>query len=260
MSGHGIERVLRPLLHGLTDLALPQVCAGCGVGGVSLCLDCQATLGLATAVRWWPTPAPPGLPPTWACLTYEGVVRSCLVAWKDQDRVDLTPPLSAVLAGGLAAALAGRPSVRAGLRQGVPVYVVPAPSAWSGTRRRGRWPVQDLVARTLRRVEGRSPIDVLPALRMSRVVADQAGLGARQRSANLRGAMTVSTRHTAAVRSSVVVVVDDVVTTGATLAEAARALAAAGAADVVAVTLAATPRRPRRGQRGLDPSAVIDAV
>lgn len=258
--GYRIERTLRPMLRALSDVALPQLCAGCGVGGASLCPDCRTALLPVQGTRWSPTPAPAGLPPAWTCLIYQGAVRSALVAWKDQDRVDLTGPLSRVLAGGLAAALAGDPCVRAGLRREVPVYVVPAPSARSGTRRRGRWPVQDLLARTLSGRAGCSCVEVLPALRMSRVVADQAGLGARERSTNLRGAMTVTTRHTDAVRRSVVVVVDDVVTSGATLAEAARALRAAGAADVLALTLAATPRRAGREQRGLDTAHVSGAV
>lgn len=231
-----------PVLQGLLDLGLPVVCAGCAAGGARLCGDCRRVLGRAEPARWWPTPAPRELPPTWSCLPYEGPVRSCVVAWKDEDRVDLTGVLAAVLAGGLAAALRGGPGIRAGLRRGRQVYVVPAPSARAGTARRGRWPVQDLLARSLRAVAAEPEVQALPALGLSRAVADQAGLGARERGANLRGAMTVSARHTASVDGALAVVVDDVVTTGATLSEAARALRAAGAADVVAVTLAATHR------------------
>lgn len=239
----GICRTLLPMARGLTDLVLPVACAGCASPGPRLCSACCTVLGCAAAVPWSPTPAPQGLPPTWSALAYDGVVRSCVVAWKDEDRFDLTRAFSPVLAGGLSAAVGGSASLRSAVRLHRPVYVVPVPSARSGTARRGRWPVQDLVQRTLRNTGARSMLADLPALRLSRRVADQAGLGARERWTNLRGSMVVRHRHTASVRGGVVVLVDDVVTSGATLAEAGRALRAAGAADVVAVTLAATHRR-----------------
>jgi predicted amidophosphoribosyltransferase len=100
----------------------------------------------------------------------------------------------------------------------------------------------------------------LSALRLSRKVADQAGLGAGERWSNLRGAMTVPTRHTSTVCGAVVVLVDDVVTSGATLAEAGRALRCAGASDVVAVTLAATHRRRAGPSAGLDHALAGEAV
>ncbi|HEY9524705.1 MAG TPA: phosphoribosyltransferase family protein, partial [Thermopolyspora sp.] len=70
-------------------------------------------------------------------------------------------------------------------------------------------------------------------------VADQAGLSSPQRAANLVGAFGTTSR----VPGAVCVLVDDIVTTGATLVEAARALRAAGAVVPLAVTIAATRRR-----------------
>ncbi len=251
---------LPPMARGLADLVLPVTCAGCALPGPSLCPECRTVLGCASAEPWSPTPAPQGLPSTWSTLAYEGVVRSCVVAWKDQDRFDLTRVFSPVLARGLHAAVGGRASLRSAVLLDHPVYVVAVPSARSGTARRGRWPVRDVVRRTLRATGRGSTLQDLPALSLSRRVADQAGLGAGERWSNLRGAMTVPTRHTATVRGAVVVVVDDVVTSGATLAEAGRALRCAGAADVVAVTLAATRRRRAGASTGLDHALAGDAV
>ncbi len=84
------------------------------------------------------------------------------------------------------------------------------------------------------------PAQAVRLLVTDRTVADQAGLSADRRAANLHGAL----RGTGPVRGRVVVV-DDVVTTGATLVEAARALAAAGHDVVGAAVVAATSRRRR---------------
>jgi predicted amidophosphoribosyltransferase len=83
-------------------------------------------------------------------------------------------------------------------------------------------------------------------LRHARVVADQAGLDTAGRAANLHGALVVPSRLAVLVRGHQVVVVDDVLTTGATVQEAARALAAAGADVLAAATVAATARRGGR--------------
>ena len=80
------------------------------------------------------------------------------------------------------------------------------------------------------------------ALALSRTPMDQAGLDARARRANLAGAMRADTRR----RRGIAVVVDDVVTTGATLAEASRALSIVGWTPHCAATIAATVRRGYR--------------
>ncbi|WP_274704671.1 phosphoribosyltransferase family protein, partial [Actinomadura geliboluensis] len=82
------------------------------------------------------------------------------------------------------------------------------------------------------------PVSMMDALRQRGRVADQAGLTARQRAANLQGAVEAR----ACVAGRRVVLVDDVVTTGSSLAEAARALRAAGAEVTGTATIAATPR------------------
>jgi predicted amidophosphoribosyltransferase len=167
------------------------------------------------------------------------------VAFKDGDRRDLRTVLAPMLSDAVGAALTTEPRVRAVLACGNgPVFVVPVPSSPKAVRRRGDAPLELLtraaVAQTAR---SEHEVTVSPALRLCRRVADQAGLDHRQRAANLERAMEVHPRWRASVKGVTCLLTDDVVTTGATLAEASRALRAGGAVHIVAATVAATQRR-----------------
>src|SRR5699024_6485584 len=123
---------------------------------------------------------------------------------------------------------------------GRPVPVLPAPSARASTRRRGEHRVRALTEAALG--PSRSRVPVLDGLVLARTVADQAGLRAAERARNLRGAVRVRDGVRERLRGRPCVLVDDVITTGATLQECARALREAGSGTVVAVALAATRR------------------
>lgn len=170
----------------------------------------------------------------WTVLPYAGPVRVGLVNWKDNGRRDLADVLAPVLTECVLSALLGCDTL--------PV-VVPAPSGRANTRRRGDHPLAGLARSALRRLPPGSRPPLVRALRLARIVADQAGLDSRHRAANLAGAMEVPNSSVRRVLGVTCLVVDDVITTGATITEAARALRAAGARDVLAVTLAATHRQ-----------------
>ncbi|WP_122262322.1 ComF family protein [Ornithinimicrobium cerasi] len=230
----------------LVELAAPTACAGCGAAGVRWCVGCDVLLAVAAsrAGPWSPTPRPPGMPPTWSAAAYADEVRAAVVAWKDGGRADLTPVLAPVLRAVLAAALDGSPAHRDALRTGGRVLLLPAPSARASTRARGEHRVLTLTGAALRGLP-RSGLVRVDGLRLVRRVADQAGLGSRARSANLAGAVRARPALVRVLEGTPCVVVDDVVTTGATLVECARALREAGAGPVVAATVAATRRRGR---------------
>ncbi len=81
-------------------------------------------------------------------------------------------------------------------------------------------------------------LPAVPALRRDRATAPQFELDRSHRAANVRSAFVVDERHAAAVADRWIVLVDDVVTTGATLVACADALLAAGAVAVSALTVA----------------------
>lgn len=123
-----------------------------------------------------------------------------------------------------------------------PPVVVWVPSRRGAVRRRGHDALGGVVEVAVRLLHTAGvPVIGVDALKQRGRVADQATLTAAQRTANLRGALEVKSH--AGVAGRRIVLVDDVVTTGASLTEAARALRAAGAEPLAAATIAATPRR-----------------
>lgn len=243
-----IDVVRRSLLATL-EMVLPTTCGGCDVPGVTWCAACAHESGRVAFSggprRACPTPCPVGFPSTWAATPYDGPAGTALVAFKDGDRRDLERVLAPMLADAVSAALIWNGHVRAVLASGNgPVFVVPVPSSPSAARRRGDAPLA-LLTRAALAQPACSEVDLMvaPALRLRRRVADQAGLNHRQRAVNLEHAMQVRPRWQPSIHGVTCLLVDDVLTTGATLVEAARALRAAGAVHVAAATVAATPRR-----------------
>jgi len=215
------------LTGSLIDLVLPRRCAGCRRPGPALCGDCQpqgrpVRLGGADV-------------PLVAAGAYEDALRRAVLAYKERGRRDLEPPLGELLAGAVAELLGfARPP------PGSVVALVPVPSSRAARAVRGGDHLEPL-ARRAARPRG---LRIGPgALSLARNLADSARLTRAERAANLDGAM----RASPAPAGWSALVVDDVVTTGATLREAVRALRAAGWPVFGAATVAVTPRRDGRG-------------
>ncbi len=219
----------------LLDLLLGGACVGCHRPGPALCPRCAEALeGLPHPVQ--PRPCPPGLPRVVAVADYAGPVRAALVAHKEQRCLSLARPLGRALAlsvfGVTARELAsGRPVA--------PIALVPIPSRPAVVRARGYDPLLAMT-REARKALRRSGLvaEIAPVLRVARSVVDQSGLDRRQRSANMSGAFAARPLHT----GRTVVVVDDIVTTGATVLEAARALHDHGVTPAGVAVVAATRR------------------
>jgi predicted amidophosphoribosyltransferase len=238
----------------LADLVLPRTCAGCGLPGSTLCRRCGALLArphLATPRRF-----PEGFPPTVAAGVYDGPVRPAVLAFKERGRAELASPLGTALALAVASVLSAVP--------GPPppgVLLVPVPSSAAALRERGRDHVRELTVRAVRELRAAGvPAAQGRLLRRRGRVRDSAELSAGQRRANLAG--TFALAPGAAARDAVLVLVDDVVTSGATLTEAGSVLAGlvpAGGPPVLGAVVAATPRERRQrtadrlsGPRGRD--------
>ena len=220
------------MLAALLDLVLPRACAGCSRPGVPLCAACLAGLQARPLGQVLPTPCPVGLPLVHALGRYEDPLRRLLVAHKERAQLALSAPLGSALAR----VVAGIPGSATG-----PLVLCPVPSARAAVRSRG-FDHGRRLSRAAAACLGPG-VTAVPLLEPVRRVADQSGLSAAQRAANLHGAMRAAAGP--AVR---VVVVDDVMTTGATLVEAARALVAAGHHVVGTAVLGATQRRTSPGR------------
>ena len=222
-------RVPRPggVAGRLLDLAFPAVCVGCGREGTALCFPC----GRALAARAGePAGAPIGMPSDvplplvqleW-CAPYGGLVRDALHAFKYRGEQRLAGPL-----GGAAAVRWRDASIGGDTFVHVPVH--PARRAARG------YDQAELLARAAAAALG---CPALPALRRDRATAPQYELGRDRRAANVAAAFGVDPARRGSIVGCWIVLVDDVVTTGATLVACAEALLDAGAAAVSALTIA----------------------
>ncbi len=226
------------------ELLLPSRCAGCGRSDGAefrlrgLCQPCVAAVRQSVPMsRELAVPGTsnriPGVVPAFAAGAYDGVIRAALLAYKEGGRLCLRRELGGCLAVSVFAAVGSDDS---------PFLLVPVPSATATRRARGHDPVGAMAATAANYLRAVGlEVAVRAELRQRRAVADQSGLDVDARRANLGGALAV--RRPALVRGRRVVIVDDIVTTGATAAEAARALTHAGALVIGVACVAATIRR-----------------
>lgn len=183
-----------------------------------------------------PDPEPAGFPLTIASARLEQPLRGVLTAYKDLGRRDLAPLLAPLLAEAVRAA-AGRPCL-----------LVPVPASRRSRRVRGDRPLEQLCLAAAALLP--EPTRVVRALEPCRDVRDQSGLDHRARAANVSASMRLRPGAPDLLTGAPVVLVDDIVTTGATLVEAARRLGAP-ARPVLAAVVASTTRKVVEG-RGPD--------
>lgn len=213
----------------MLDLILPLECGGCGAPSTRWCDACGRELAVAADRPHVVTPRLDPEVPVFALGRYAGARRQAILALKERGRGDLVAPLARVLALGVHRLLTW------GLVE-TPLTIVPAPTRRSAARRRGGDPVSRLARAA---VAGHPDITVAPVLRIRALARDSAGLGTAARERNIAGRVLLRGGPFIGQPGTEVMVVDDVVTTGATARESVRALRAAGARVAAVLAVAA---------------------
>ncbi|RZU64389.1 putative amidophosphoribosyltransferase [Microterricola gilva] len=217
---------LSDALSGALAVWAPSDCVGCGRHDRGVCGDCATAFAAETphsTVRLGET--------VWCGLDYAGAARRALLAFKDAGRTEaagaLSVPLRRAVIAALTAALADADGP-GGIR------IVTIPSDRSAAMHRGFHPVNTLLAA--------AGLRSTALLGHGSAHLDQAGLDREARARNLAGALRVRPGAGSVVGLRVLIV-DDILTTGSTIAEAARALRSAGAEVCGCAVLADTRLR-----------------
>lgn len=203
---------------GVFDLVLPRQCGGCGGPGRAWCDRCAGELAVRPDQPHVVTPrVDPGVP-VFSLGRYAGARRRAIVELKEHGRGDLVGVLAPALRSGLAHL------ARWGIVDDA-IPLVPAPTRFTAARRRGGDPVTRIASACGR--------DVVAALRSRPFTRDSVGLSVTERQRNVAGRIRLIRPP-----GRVALLIDDVITTGATAAESVRVLQTAGVEVPAVLTLA----------------------
>jgi predicted amidophosphoribosyltransferase len=229
-------------LDDLADLVLPNACAGCAADRVPLtagvCAHCAAELEALRPFRTAPSPPPPGLPPCVAVGSYAGALRGVLLAYKERGRHRLAGPLGTLLAAAVST-LAPR---------GTPVLLIPVPSTAAAARERHGDHMARLAAHAVRQLRAAGWEADLSRRLHALPRPDSASLTVSERAAAAESSLRIRRARIGVLRrerptKGTLVVVDDIVTTGATLAAVTGRLGEANMQVAGAAVVAATQLR-----------------
>lgn len=235
---------LKARLNGAVDMLWPPICPSCGISvqdAARLCVDCWEGLTFISAPQCLrcglPLPdafdeetlcgecwrvSPPYEHARAACV-YDAGSRALILPFKHADRADLLPTLVNLLQRPVSPLLQ-----RADI-------VAPVPLHWSRLVAR-RYNQSALIGNKLAKLGGVKSIPDL-VVRKART-SSQGGKSKRGRIRNVKGVFRIPARYRAELRDQRVLLVDDVMTTGATVSEVSRVLLRAGAGAVDVITFA----------------------
>lgn len=246
-----LAEALRSAFRITVDVALPRLCASCRepVDGEGVCPACWSKLAfiappycerLGIPFPYDPGPGvlsmeaiadPPAYRRARAAVRFDDVARALVHALKYGDRLDLAPMMGRWMATAGRALTADADAI------------IPVPLHWRRQWMR-RFNQSALLSEAIAKASG-VPV-VYGALRRVKATPQQVGLSQSARALNVQGAFRVSPAGRSAVDGRRLILVDDVITTGATVDACARALLRAGAAvvDVLAFARVVTVARP----------------
>jgi predicted amidophosphoribosyltransferase len=234
-----LRKGIRAVTTDLVDLVVPGECPGCRAGGAwsptGVCPPCRRAFDETAVFETRPQPMPAGFPPTLAAAPYDGVMRELLLAFKERGRHQLAGPLGERLA---AVAYAGLTALA--VPPGTSVALVPVPDTAAAARARYGDHLRRLARPAARTLTAAGFLATISNLVRARPKHDAAALDSASRFAVAADAFDIS--RSSGPASAVVVLLDDIVTTGATLATISEGLAEAGHRVHFAAVLAATQR------------------
>ena len=210
-------------MKSLAELIFPSRCIGCSQLGISICSICRK--------NWHPHIYKRGLKvlgndyPVISSIEYSPIASRVLMKSKESNHIAADQLLIKAIAH----------SLQYFLKKYGSGDLVAIPSRISATRKRGRNFMQEIT----RSVANLESLEYQELLHHKRAVRDQSQLNSQQRLSNVAGAFSAKTNLAAAAgrgNTEPLIIVDDLVTTGATLAEAIRALRTAGFTVIGAVT------------------------
>lgn len=210
------------ILSSINELLFPQRCISCKVLGQALCSDCLSEWRFEKRFQILKDHNSNKLP-VFSSVNYSDVTRSIILASKESSIKDADRLIAQAL----------NFSLTNFLQCNFATHLVPIPSRAQATRSRGRDFLDEITQGAAREFN----LNSAALLRHSRKVRDQSGLSLSARRNNLAGAFVLDTRREWPIKAELLLI-DDLVTTGATLLEAARALRYAGFEVKGAVTAA----------------------
>ena len=209
----------KPPLKNLADLIFPSRCIGCSQLGISICSNCRSSWHPHTYLR--EVTVEGRSYPVVSSVQYSPVASRVLLSAKESNIAAADKLLIDAISHSLTHFIK-----RFGGRA-----LVAIPSRRSATRKRGRNFLSEITSEVARISENEISFMDTQLLVHSRSVKDQSALNSRQRLSNISGALAVPNKfkpRNSGGNIGPLIIVDDLITTGATLAEAIRALLAAG--------------------------------
>ena len=201
-------------IQALQELIFPVRCLGCRTLGLSICSVCRRNWHPHIFTRY--SKSSPSFP-IYSSIQYSPIAGKVLLAAKENSLEQADELILDAL----------KKSLLHCVKEHGMGILIPIPSRHSAARLRGRQFINELA----REIGNGARVPTYEILTHTRAVKDQSKLDAKERLENLDGALT-SLRY----RSGKAIIVDDLVTTGATLYEGARALRENGVEVIAAVT------------------------
>jgi len=219
-------------LNALLSLVIPIACINCSQAGEIMCVACQRKFSPSHALTPKIVHVTKSKCAIGSLLPYDERVSRIILGAKD----DGNRKLEGIVVNALVAARSLFPEN---------LLLIPIPSTSIAKRRRGR----DFTFELARALSRHTGDQVVRSLRYTRTVAPQKSLNARERAVNMRGAL-VFCENSQKFINKPALLLDDVLTTGATLAEGMRAMGSAGRPCLGAITasfsLNWSPGQPQR--------------